>query len=288
MPARAPLHVERRQSEPGSPTYAFRAPHPCVAELLTRPYLGFEQAAAAGTWVAPPSPRTTAILNLGEPFGGLPRSFATGLYDHATTIEQSGPMACIDLKLSPLGAYTLVGVPMHELAGRAVGLDDLVGTGVDHLLDEMAEAPGWSERFDLLDAFLLCRVEDGPAAAPQVAHAWRRMLATGGGVAVSALAEEIGWSHRHLIVKFREQVGLAPKAAARIVRFDALLTRLEAGAPLARVAAESGYCDQSHLNRDFAELAGTTPTDWLSRRPAIPALKDGEVNFVQDGASLRI
>jgi hypothetical protein len=72
------------------------------------------------------------------------------------------------------------------------------------------------------------------------------------------------------------------------VRFDALLGRLEAGAPLARVAADSGYCDQPHLNRDFAELAGTTPTDWLSRRPAIPALQDGEVNFVQDGASLAI
>lgn len=194
-------------------------------------------------------------------------------------------MACIDLKLRPLGAYTLLGVPMHELAGSAVALEDLLGSSADRLLDQLAEAPGWAGRFDLLDAFLLRRAEDGPRPAPQVLRAWQRMLASAGAVPVRDLAAEAGWSHRHLIAKFREQVGLAPKALARVVRFDGLLSRLEAGAPLARLAAEAGYCDQAHLNRDFAELAGTTPTDWLARRPTILALDESEVNFVQDGAA---
>ncbi len=90
---------------------------------------------------------------------------------------------------------------------------------------------------------------------------------------ISDLAGEVGWSHRHLISRFRRQVGLAPKTAARVIRFRAMLAGLGAGrAGLADLAYEHGYSDQAHLNRDFREFTGTTPTGYLKR-----------VNFVQDG-----
>ena len=34
------------------------------------------------------------------------------------------------------------------------------------------------------------------------------------------IAGEVGRSHRHLIARFRQQVGLRPKSAARLIRFD--------------------------------------------------------------------
>jgi AraC-like DNA-binding protein len=51
-----------------------------------------------------------------------------------------------------------------------------------------------------------------------------------------------------------------------------------AGRTLADVAMEAGYYDQSHLTRDFAALAGTTPGAY-----AASAEFDPEVRFVQDG-----
>jgi AraC-like DNA-binding protein len=79
-------------------------------------------------------------------------------------------------------------------------------------------------------------------------------------VRIGALAETIGCSRKHLVAQFRAQVGLPPKSVARILRYERaeeLLSR--PGATPLDVAMACGYSDQSHLSREFRELAGTTP-----------------------------
>jgi AraC-like DNA-binding protein len=81
----------------------------------------------------------------------------------------------------------------------------------------------------------------------------------------------VGWSERHFAVQFREQVGVAPKAFARILRFARAVRLLTSDrAPdLADLALACGYYDQAHFARDFRAFAGTTPTALLeSRFPA--------------------
>lgn len=88
------------------------------------------------------------------------------------------------------------------------------------------------------------------------------MRASTGRVAVTRLAAEVGWTRRHLLTKFREQIGLAPKTAARIIRFQHALQQLRQPLrpPLATIALDSGYHDQPHLNREFRALAGVVPS----------------------------
>ncbi|MDR0357912.1 MAG: helix-turn-helix domain-containing protein [bacterium] len=237
--------------------------------LVARDYVGFTESGAAGEgWLEAPGSRVTVILNLGERFGGLPQTFAAGLTDTWTWVERGDAISCLDLKLTPLGGYTLLGVPMHELAGRVVDACDLLGPAVPPLLDALREASDWEQRFRLLDRFLVRRAEHGPRPAEAVAWAWRRLVETGGQVPVSRLAEEVGWSHRHLVARFREQVGLTPKTMARIVRFNRLLRGLEAGGGVrwAELAVDHGYYDQAHLHRDFRQFLGLTPAAYLARR----------------------
>ena len=98
---------------------------------------------------------------------------------------------------------------------------------------------------------------------------------------VGALAQEVGWSRRHLVTRFRQQVGLPPKTIARVVRFEGLLRRVAGtgGAAWSRIAAECGYYDQAHMNRDFREFAGTTPTEYLARLPERAAQEVTSVQY---------
>lgn len=249
-------------------TFAERRPSDPVRRLLTRNYVAFAQPATSGErWLATPTPTATVIVNTGAAFGGLPTSFVTGLSDTHDVVEQFGAIECVDLKLTPLGAYTLLGVPLDELTNEIADLSDVLGPDAAHLTERLANTPGWAARFAVLDEFLLVRAEAGPAPSPEVGWAWRRLVETSGAVPVGTLAHEVGWSRRHLVTRFRQQVGLPPKTVARVIRFEELLRRVArtGGAAWSRIAAECGYYDQAHMNRDFREFAGTTPTEYLAR-----------------------
>ena len=55
---------------------------------------------------------------------------------------------------------------------------------------------------------------------------------------------------------------------------------------LAEAAVHAGYYDQSHLTREWAELAGCAPTAWLAEELHDPARMDEEFPFVQDAELL--
>jgi AraC-like DNA-binding protein len=212
----------------------------------------------------------TLIFSFGDAIavgGERHTSFVAGLYDAPVHTEFVGTQHGIEIMLPPALAYALFGgVPLGELANAAVPVHELLGD----LDGRLADAPDWASRFALLDKAFARRLADAPAPATEVRWAWQQLVATAGRASVTALAEEIGWSRRHFAARFREQVGLTPKTAARVLRFERA-TRLLRQASPAAVALACGYYDQAHLNREFRELAGITPVQF-----------EREVTFVQD------
>ncbi len=205
-----------------------------------------------------------------------PGSFAAavgGLHDAPARIAQGAPQTGLQLRLTWRGARALLGVPAGALAGDTVDLDHLLGSHAGALLQRLSDAEGWAERFALLDAELTALLRHGRGergVLPEVGYAWDRLAESGGNLRIEELSREVGWSRRHLAEKFRTETGLAPKAAARVIRFEGACDRLLAPdrPALARVAAEAGYVDQAHLSRDFRDLAGIPATTWLAERTA--------------------
>jgi AraC-like DNA-binding protein len=231
-----------------------------------------------------PSPFLTVIFTLDDPLvirahpdpAQRPGTFQTlvgGLHTAPALIEYGGSQSGVQLDVTPLGARALLNMPAGELARIDVHGSEIFGRMAGQVQDRLREASGWPERFAFLEQWLLDRVrqaDERAGVSAEVAHAWRRLLRSGGTVPVSELAAETGWSDRHLRARFRLETGLGPKEAGRVVRFHrarrALQRRAMAGAPLAlaELAAAAGYFDQAHLNREFRELAGCAPTTWLA------------------------
>jgi AraC-like DNA-binding protein len=156
---------------------------------------------------------------------------------------------------------------MSELTNRVVALEDALGRPGAELAEMLYDAGDWAARFALLDAIVADRLTEAPRCSADVAWAWRRLMEADGRIAIGALAGELGRSHRHLTTRFREQVGLPPKTLARVLRLHRVvgLAAGEDRPAWADVARDCGYYDQAHLNRDFREFAGTTPTGFLAR-----------------------
>jgi AraC-like DNA-binding protein len=205
------------------------------------------------------------IVNLGpemEIDGRATGSFVAGVWDRPTVTGHYGEQAGYQLYLDLIGARRLLGVPACELTNRLVALDDLLGSFAAELAERVAAASDAKNRHAIAQRLLAARLSDQPTTPPEIDHTLARLRATRGAASIETLAAEVGWSRRHLAGRFREAVGLAPKALGRLIRVEHAAQRVRAGDPLADVAYASGYADQSHFNREFRELVGCTPTQF--------------------------
>ncbi len=263
---------------------ASRTPSPGLRGFVDS-YVGFRQAGMEpGRHRGLPSPSLTLIFTLDDPLvltahpdpAQPPGSYDTivgGLHTSPAIITHDGRQSGIQLGLNPLGARALLGVPAGELAERDLPADEVLGALAFEIQDRLQCAADWAARFAILDDALLARLAEarcGAHVSAEVSYTWQQLVRTAGTASVRALAAETGWSERHLRAQFRAETGLAPKAAARVIRFDrarhALQRRAAAGGPLglADLAASCGYFDQAHLDREFGLIAGCSPSRWLA------------------------
>ena len=194
----------------------------------------------------------------GERFG----SFAGGLYARPVRVRHEGSSRGVQFDLEPPAVRGLLGVPAGELAERSVGLEHLLGAGAALLAERLYAAPDARARFAILDEVLIGALAEARAPVrPDVEHAWSMLRASGGRIRIGALAERLGCSRRHLAKQFQREVGVSPKVAARLIRFEAVRHQV-GSAPLVRLAAEYGFADQAHLAREFRALGGAPPTEF--------------------------
>ncbi|HEY1615932.1 MAG TPA: AraC family transcriptional regulator [Rhizomicrobium sp.] len=265
--------IVQRESEAGFVVAASCAPDPRLAPFVEGIYRGFAQCGTQPSVMREtPVPKIPIVFNLGalwhltsETDGRrIADSFLSGLDEHYTLVESARDISCLQVDFTPLGALRLLNRPLCEIANRVVALEDVLGHDGEVLLARLREA-AWDDRFALLDAFFLRRFAASEAGSGELAWAWRKLRSHHGQIAIGAMAGELGWSHKRLIGSFRRDFGLTPRRAGRVMRFARAVRLLRAGdaARRADLALDCGYYDQAHLNRDFRDFAGVTPSEFL-------------------------
>jgi AraC-like DNA-binding protein len=175
----------------------------------------------------------------------------------------------------------------HEILGReheAPGLRGPVTAGdpearrrlleLHVAIEQQASALEQETRFLAALAPLLARYSRDPAALAPVspertyvrqirdyleAHAAEE-------VSLAHLSGLTGLSRFHLLRAFREEVGVSPFQYQTQLRIARARRLLREGCPIAEVALEVGFVDQSHLTRKFKRWMGVTPGQYAPDR----------------------
>ncbi|MDQ0601601.1 AraC-like DNA-binding protein [Streptomyces canus] len=229
----------------------------------------------------------TLLLGFEEPVrisraGRAPDTLASVFCGPTTTSavgEHKGRLSGIEVLLAPWAAFALFGTPQHELADRTVDPDELphaLSHRVGELASALAALPSWESRFELLDEVFARWFAAGTPCSDRVVRAWAELVRSGGVMPVPRLAEEVGWSVRQLESRFREQIGIGPKAAGRVLRLQGARRLLAAGPGQTETAAVCGYDDQAHLSGEFKAMTGCTPREFTPARRGPGGVPDGD------------
>jgi AraC-like DNA-binding protein len=249
-----------------------RLPHPALRPFVTLLWTVGPGRAPSAREIAVPTGEMHVVWRISEApirvFADLGdavgRTFARGVVAGARTRfhvrDTSAPAISIGAQLGPGGAMALFGLPADELAGQHVAVGDLWPD--DRTGERLAAASTPEQRLDVLESALRERLRPR-AVHPAVTRALAMLPCP-----VERVVDDTGYSHRHLVASFRRDVGLTPKAWARLARFRRAL-RMAGSLPWDELALRAGYFDQSHLVREFRAIAGITPGAYVPR-PGMP------------------
>jgi AraC-like DNA-binding protein len=188
------------------------------------------------------------------------RSIVTFRMSRPMDVQMRKGSGCLAICFHVGMAYPLFCIPMHLLSDTTTALSDLWSSKATIIEDQLSNVYNNQERVQIVQQFLLQQLSfQQPDAA--VNYCLQQAQWLGGLTAVSKLSENVGLSERQLSRKFKQYVGLSPKAYLKVNRFIQSLNHLKnyPHHSLTEIGYESGYYDQAHFNRDYQFYTGHSP-----------------------------
>jgi AraC-like DNA-binding protein len=232
-----------------------------------------------------PNGYTELMVNLGPPHQMVTqagtsvweRAWFSGLHERAILIESLHGTHLVSARLHPLGALRLLGPGIAKLVNTVVDLETFLGPPAEELRTLLIAADSAEQRFAHLEQFIGRRVTPSVIPSAMVCAAAGRIEEAHGNLRIASIHAGLGVSRKQLWLRFARELGMSPKAYARLQRFVWTLARLRESTSVEwpRLAAAAGYSDQAHLVRDFRRAAFASPTEFLrARTPDSTALLD--------------
>jgi AraC-like DNA-binding protein len=165
------------------------------------------------------------------------------------------------------GALPFLGL-LASGGGCHVDLSDIWGRQGKELHDRLVDQPALDDRVRVLEDALLRQLSRRKPHDPAIHVALDALGGPGPASRTREVARHVGLSQRRFINIFKEEVGITPKLFSRVRRFQRALVLIRGSSVpnWPALALACGYCDQSHMIRDFAAFSGLSPSEYLRRQ----------------------
>jgi hypothetical protein len=116
--------------------------HAELRSLLPSGYAGYTEATAPRHLVMPATTAVPLVMKL-QDSAYRPPQFLMGAHGSYSVLEGDCAPSYVEVRLAPLGAYTLLGLPPDELSGLIVDLTDVLGPAGRRLAERVRDAATW-------------------------------------------------------------------------------------------------------------------------------------------------
>lgn len=195
-----------------------------------------------------------------------PRAMVLGQLTGPFHVEPVGYVNSFAVRFYPYGFANFVTLPISELSDKETPIDLLFGENPAKELErEIIQAEDTGKRIGIVERFLSDRLDDRAVVDGIVKATIDDLIATRGSASIDSILKEDPSKRRQLERKFLKRVGLSPKQLGKVIRLQAALKMLlnQRSGNLSRIAYESEYYDQAHFIRDFKEITGINPKEFL-------------------------
>jgi AraC-like DNA-binding protein len=191
-----------------------------------------------------------------------PRSMVLGQITEPYYIQPTGQVNCFAVRFYPYGFANFVQTPIVRLANTETPIELLFGDeAAASISKQIINAANTPQRIELIEAFLLERINDSATRNRIVESTIEALLLANGSTAINMIVKNDLSKRRKLERLFTRQIGISPKQLGKVIRLQAVLKILlsRQSGDLIQIAYDHDYYDQAHFIKDFKELTGTSP-----------------------------
>lgn len=166
----------------------------------------------------------------------------------------------------PLGFTNFVKTTLENLVDKEIPIAELFGQGeANELEQQMIQAINTQQRINIIEKFLLKKFNLKNTINNIVRSTVDALLMSNGTTPINIILKDNISKRRQIERHFKKQIGISPKQLCKAIRLQTTLQLLlnKESETLTDIAYESEYFDQSHFIKDFKELVGVTPKDFL-------------------------
>jgi len=195
-----------------------------------------------------------------------PNAMVMGQRTKSYYILPTGNVDTFAICFYPIGFGNFVKTTLENLVDKETPTAELLGQAeANELEQQIIQAIDTQQRINIIETFLLKKLSLKDTISNIVKSTVDDLLKTNGTTPINVILKNDISKRRQLERHFKKQIGISPKQLGKVIRFQATLQLLlnKKSLTLTDIAYESEYFDQSHFIKDFKDLVGVTPKDFL-------------------------
>ncbi|WP_436515353.1 DUF6597 domain-containing transcriptional factor [Ekhidna sp. To15] len=210
-----------------------------------------------------------------EPNNAYEKVWISGVHKNYLSISAHENSEMFVIQFKPFGAYPFLHFHLSQIHDKVVSTEEFFGDELKNLRDELMTLSDSSEKFKRAEAWLDHRFDDGKLP-PQVLLDFYEKLQNTSASNFAEIVEAYPKTQKHLIDQFKKFIGITPKSAQRILRFNDILHKIHNKEMItwAQVAYQCGFTDQSYFIKEFKHFSGFNPEEFIDQE-----FKQDDPNF---------